>query len=614
MYKKCVNDWKIRNCIFVILSIIPVVVFFLLSRFYIDVDGWFHYSRIFEIVQNISHGKFFMDVSYFTFNNQGYGVNFFYPFFVNYPVALLWLITKSPIISVLCFNVIIHVIGLNVSYYTYKKWKNNGLYSFIFSVLYVFGYSVVNVRLLNLGTYNQQIAYFFLPAAVLGIYQLIFGDADKWEKMTLFSIVAVTLTHLLSLVILVGYAGILFIVSLFYGKKYLILSRIKVWLKVIIIYLLSAAIYIVPLLEQKISNNWLKVPALNLIYAYGMISNSLPSVSLWSKLENAFSFTEILIFFFLIIVMYMIINKIWNKTLGIISIMIVGVVILQSRLIPWKYLQRLSIVDMIQSVDRFNFFFYFAISLFIAYFLQTLSFVKKQIKYSSTIKLVLVAYLFFVAQAFAQEENGILINSLDKLNRESYVATDKTIVKGLNHPNFGYFTSHAYKGYYRINGFMDYRSQNQIVRQIMPDGKVNVNEGRYKIVNKNSHRPLLNVPGNQEIETNDFIENAVYFDGKRSFKKFSQNNFKFIIKSIPSKTKKVQTPITYLKGFVVRNQNGNKLSSYRNKNGFLEFKSDGSKKVYITYQKTLLHKLSICISILTWIIFGIMYLWQEKRA
>jgi len=600
--KKSIDDWRIRNCLFFILSIFPIILFFILRRYYMELDGWFHYSRIFELAKDISQGKYFLDVSYFTFNNQGYAVHFFYPYFINYPVALLLLITKSPVLSILCVNVIIHMIGLNIAFNTYKKWQDNSLFALIFSILYVFGYSVANERLLNMASYNQQIAYFFLPAAVLGIYQLIFGDADKWKVFTLVSIITVTLTHLLSLFILVGYAGVLFLISLFYYKKYLKLNRIIIWIKIIILFLPATAIYIIPMLEQRMSNNWLKVPAYNLSSTYGILTQSISEVSLWNRIGNAFSFSDIIILLLLITIIVMVINKVWDKTLYTISLLILGMSLLQSNLFPWEYLQLFSFIDMIQFLNRFNFLFYFAVSLFITYAFQNISSSFVLMKTKRVCTILAFVYLLFVAQTFAKQKDGILTKSLNDVNRHSYVATDKTIYKGLKHPNFGYFTSDSFNGYYRINGFMDYRTQNQIKCRLLDNGTVSINEGRYKILNKKSHRPLYNLPGDKIIETNDFIENAVYFDGVRSFNKFSQKDFTFILKDIPSKTKVVQTPITYLKGFIIKDQNGKILSSYRNSKGWLEFKSNGTNKVFITYKKTLLHKFAICLSISTWVL------------
>lgn len=56
MLDKVLKNWKSRNCIFIFLSIFPFIVF---QQFRLDVDAWFHLSRIYEIVKDIENGLFF---------------------------------------------------------------------------------------------------------------------------------------------------------------------------------------------------------------------------------------------------------------------------------------------------------------------------------------------------------------------------------------------------------------------------------------------------------------------------------------------------------------------------------------------------------------------------
>ncbi|WP_242257658.1 hypothetical protein [Streptococcus thoraltensis] len=113
-------------------------------------------------------------------------------------------------------------------------------------------------------------------------------------------------------------------------------------------------------------------------------------------------------------------------------------------------------------------------------------------------------------------------------------------------------------------------------------------------------------------KTNDFIENAVCFDGQRKLKKFKQDKFEFSIKDIPKGTKVVRTPITYLKGFKVEDTNGNRLDSYKDSNGWLAINNPNSSKVVITYHKTMVHKLSIGVSLTTWCILLYISLFTKK--
>lgn len=612
MVKKLVSDWRLRNILFLLLAIVPILPFIIYRRFQMDWDAWFHFSRMYEIVQNISRGKFALDVSYFSFNNQGYAVNFFYPYFINYPIALIWLVTKSPVFTVLLANIIFRVIGLNIAFHAYDKWQNNKRFAFLFSILFIFGYSVVNVRLLNLGTYNQQLAYFFLPYALLGIYQLIFGKAKDWQWLTLLSLTVITLSHLLTTFLLVIYAGILLGGAMVQRKTYLNPKRILIWAKIIFLFLLTTAIFIVPMLEQKGSNDWWSVPALNLNYAHGMLSSSVDKVSLMTRLESGFAFKETLWLIFMIMILVAIGSKKWDKTMTVLIGALGFVTVSQSNLIPWYLLQRISVIDMIQTLNRFDFFLFFFVSLFITYGWQNII-GKTHLQSSYFLTAIVVLYGLFLSQNFDQQKNGIIVSNLSYFDRQSYLATDETIYNGLANSNFGYFSSWAGKGIYRINGFMDYRAEGQLVRTVTPDGQVSIDDGRYQIKNGESNRPMVNIATEEIVETNDFIENAVYFDRKRQLKKFSQTDFSFYIKDIPNQTKIVQTPITYLKGFMVKNENGETLNSYKNSKGWLEFEAEGNDNVIITYEKTKFHQTAIVVSLVTWVVLSILFLTKRLK-
>lgn len=203
MLNKILNSKLKRFILFFFLALIPMIPFLVFQRFHMDWDSWFHFSRIYELAENIKHGKFVPDISYFSFNKQGYPVNFFYPYYINYPIALLQVLTDKPVLTVIIFNVLFHFMGLNIAYNSYNKLKNSPQSAFLFSIIYVYGYATLNIRMLNMGTYNQQIAYLFLPMAITGIYQLMFGDDKKWKFDVIVSVIILTLTHLLTTYLLV---------------------------------------------------------------------------------------------------------------------------------------------------------------------------------------------------------------------------------------------------------------------------------------------------------------------------------------------------------------------------------------------------------------------------
>ncbi|MGT2832020.1 hypothetical protein [Streptococcus halotolerans] len=613
MIKKIATNPVLRLITFCILSLIPLLPFISKGVFHMDWDAWFHFSRIYEIAQNIQHGKLIPDVSYFSFNNHGYAVNFFYPYFVNYPIALLWMITGKPVTAVFIFNILFHLLGLEIAYKTFYKLRKDDITSFIFSIIYIFGMSSFNVRLLNMGTYNQQIAFLFLPVAIISIYEMIAGDYKKWGKSVVTSVSIITLTHLLTTYLLVIYTLLLLLFTSLFKYKTFNLKRTFNWLISTIIISLLTLLFIVPLIEQKKANDWLDVPAMNL-GSNGIISNSASKVTLFSRLTAALNFEDIIIFVFIVVLIFAVYNRLIDSQSKILLWGIAGVAILQSNLIPYYYIEKFSFIDMIQFLNRFDIFFYTFIALFIAIIFQNTS-IHHTIDHKKLVMLTLCLYLLFCSQNFNKEKN-ILSGDISEFDKISYFGTNDNVLKGLSNSNFGYFDADAGKGYYRINGFMDYRTKQQIKRIPSPNEKhkFNIDSSSYKIKNKDSYAPIINFGADYLVSTNDLIENAVYFDGSRSFKKFNQKNLKFIVKDIPRDTKIVRTPITYLKGFKVEDTKGNNLVSYKDQDGWLAIKKPNDSKVIITYEKTLLHKMSIIISGATWLVLLIANLKLKRKS
>ena len=70
--------------------------------------------------------------------------------------------------------------------------------------------------------------------------------------------------------------------------------------------------------------------------------------------------------------------------------------------------------------------------------------------------------------------------------------------------------------------------------------------------------------------------------------------------------------MTYLKGVVARDEEGNLLPVKRATKGCLVVENKGSKNVIPTYEKTFVHKVAVCMSVLTWISFPLS-VWGKKK-
>ncbi|MFK4781306.1 glycosyltransferase family protein [Lactococcus petauri] len=598
-----IEKWWVRNLIFLALSCLLILIFFN-GRWAGDTDAAFHLNRIYELSQNIRSGHLFPDVSYFSFNHSGYGVNFFYPWLINYPVAFIWALSNSPIFSLIIGNVVYHMVGFNIAYDTYYQWRRDYKFSFLFSILYILGSTTVNIRMMSLGTYNNQIAFMFLPWAVMGIWQIIARNYKDWWIKLVISVSLISFSHILSLYLLILLAFFIFLAQLVLNRKVFSIERSFYWIKSSICILLLSAIFILPLLEQRLSNDWLSVPAMNL-GKNGVITNYISNADLVSKIHTGFSLEQPLNLLFILTLLLLVVYKIKDRTILYLLFAIVGIIVIQSTVFPWWFLETYSFFDMIQFTNRFDIFWYLFVSLFSVEVLRVIP--SSNILFNNYFyKIVLFLSLFLVLNIISQQPKNAN-------NTTSWLMSDKNIKKALSNPNFLYFSKDS-GGLYYTNGFMDYRTSEQIPRTeinnknvpetaIGQDKKYQINLERLKVENQNAFSPILNFKPTHINDSNIFVENAVKFDNNISLHHFSQEGLEFIIDNIPVGVKTIRTPITYLKGFVANDSLGNTLKTYKDDKGFLAIDDNNSQKVTITYQKTILHKASIIISIIAWLLF-----------
>ncbi|CCF27394.1 hypothetical protein [Leuconostoc citreum] len=161
---------------------------------------------------------------------------------------------------------------------------------------------------------------------------------------------------------------------------------------------------------------------------------------------------------------------------------------------------------------------------------------------------------------------------------------------------------------FHVDGF-----NNTINRLILPtkdsiktDGLFTVNNSNIQVILNNPNLALddYRAPGQMKYHKKNYIESLVKFDQKTYPNKTTVKGNSFLINTIPRNVKKVQTPITYLKGFVAFNESGEKLSLYKDTEGFISVTPHGAKMIRLEYHKTWVHQVSILIFMLSWAILG----------
>ncbi|AUS68624.1 MFS transporter permease [Lactococcus lactis subsp. lactis] len=568
--EKLIQRWWLRSLIFLGISVILFLPFLIKGQAILWRDSQFHISRLHELLLEQQTGQLFPDIiRYSGVQNWGYGLNFFYPTFLFYPLIFIWRITDLPITSIVIFNILVVYFALYSNFSILYKITSKIKTSFIFSITYILtagigiatSWNIPIVRIEYMTQYTSNMAILIAPVIILSFYNIIFlNDKSTWVRASIFS----SLSLMLSIPTTLGIVLTILVMCITaLVKKRLNSSKIiKLLLCFLLILALSSA-FLFPFLEQRLANHWANLPS----------NPDLFGLSFSSVFNQIFDLSDILSVLVAILSGMLIFYKKFTKTHKILVLSyIASLIFLYSSLFPWYFVNPF-LSGALQMTYRWNFIPAILGSLFVALATIELSKIKKKI-----VPILCFSLLYLSI-------NGMLINTVAK--------------------------------HFHVNN----ADLNTSTNHLVPPTKDTINTDSLFSVNNSNVKIILDQPnlalgdyrakGQYEKYRNIYLGSLVTFENRSFPNKTSVNGKDFYISNIPNNTKKIQAPITYLKGFSAYDENGTKLKSYRDSAGFLSILPQNAKTIKIIYTKTKLHQLSIIIFSLSWIllaIWGIIYL------
>lgn len=202
---------------FMFLSVFFVFFLYKTRQLGIDSDGSFHFSRVEEIYQNLKAGELFTFIATHTFHNSGVGSFLFYPTVFLYPWACLRFFL-DPITSFYVWYGLFMFLTLSIAYYSMYGFSRSKLRALMFALFYT-----IAIYHLYLGVRNyvlgEFIAYTFVPLALYGFYEVIWGDHKKWPLLGI-GVALLLYSHLISVVITVILMFVLFTSKLVVDIKF----------------------------------------------------------------------------------------------------------------------------------------------------------------------------------------------------------------------------------------------------------------------------------------------------------------------------------------------------------------------------------------------------------
>ncbi|MFC6176251.1 hypothetical protein ACFQAV_05335 [Companilactobacillus huachuanensis] len=160
-------------------------------------DNRFHMMRIEGLYQSILHHNYFPLVNMSFMEGLGYISNIFYSDFLIYPAAFLRLMGFTPAQTIVRFYLLLNFLTFTVSFLCFfkvsKKYWNSLVFSFV--------YTLANYRLHDM-LFRHDLgeigAFVFLPIAVLGIYEIFYGERKRNWLFLAFGMTGIIYSHAIS--------------------------------------------------------------------------------------------------------------------------------------------------------------------------------------------------------------------------------------------------------------------------------------------------------------------------------------------------------------------------------------------------------------------------------
>lgn len=147
-------------------------------------DLQFHLTRIAGISEGLSSGVFPVRIDYSLLDGYGYGTGLFYPDFFLYIPSLFVLIGFSVITAYKLFVFLWWFFAAFSMYYALLKIEKNYFGAFAGGLLYGWS-SFFAVDIFNRAAFGEVLAFPFLPLAILGIHNIIFGKPQRFLPLLL---------------------------------------------------------------------------------------------------------------------------------------------------------------------------------------------------------------------------------------------------------------------------------------------------------------------------------------------------------------------------------------------------------------------------------------------
>lgn len=250
------------------LCILPL----LFAKIYTGHDFKYHYDRIRCLADNIQNGKWFSPVYHSDLYEAGYASPAFYGDLFLYIPALMVCAGATEELALRLFIMIITVAAAYSAYFCAQKGFKKELPAFVCAVCFVFS-SYFSVDASTRTALGELQTFIFLPLIALGFWSVLFRDGKYWLCLPL-GLAGCLVSHVLTAavcVIIISLFALCFIVKLIKEKQ-----RFFALLKCVGVFIGVSAFFLLPLLEQLTSGEFVATNGMSAVHWGTLTSRSMP--------------------------------------------------------------------------------------------------------------------------------------------------------------------------------------------------------------------------------------------------------------------------------------------------------------------------------------------------
>lgn len=297
-------------------------------------DLYFHFQRITEMKDSLSHGILFQDVAITKFDQSGSAAMTMYPKINIIPFVLLSFLLKNMVHLVYTIFILRNFFALILAYLSCYSYKSQKSVSFVFAITYTLSTMVLNYAF-NFGDMGVTSSLIYLPLVLFGTLNLL--HKNSWIELSI-GMIGVLSSHVITSVMSIGLVCVLLLLNIKIMKNK---EHVFSLIKAILLTLCITAVFWMPFLVISIRNH-IGMPFV--VYPLSGVDFNTLMASIFNN-----SVTQYITIFAFIGIILSILNykKMSNSSKQLFFIAIILIVVCSS-FVPWNLLNNTFIKSTFQ--------------------------------------------------------------------------------------------------------------------------------------------------------------------------------------------------------------------------------------------------------------------------